>query len=273
MLLVSAMSSDADGVMLPVHGASAGTSLSSPRSCDHVAARRWLPNRSHFGDTIATMSVIGDPTRAAEGTGAVQRAAASIRELVMKRQLVPGQQVRQEDLSQQISISRGPIREALQILQADGVVAYERNRGYFVSQFSADEMRQLYLARDLLETAVLSELGRPTDEQLAELTAVNEGVRAAGLDVDQIMRGNDAFHSLILNLSDQRLLVAEIDRVWRMSVAYRALSVSVLNDSRVVAEEHDEMLHALRSGDGPELAELWRSHRQVSLNRLLPILR
>ncbi|ALL79269.1 hypothetical protein AD006_28500 (plasmid) [Pseudonocardia sp. EC080610-09] len=219
------------------------------------------------------MSAIGSPIGVDEGAGAVQRAAASIRELVMQRRLLPGQQVRQEDLSHQIGISRGPIREALQILQADGVVAYERNRGYFVTQFSADEMRQLYLARDLLETAVLTELGRPGEEELAALVAINEEIRAAGPDFDQMMRGNDLFHARILDLSPQRLLVAEIDRVWRMSVAYRALSVSVLNDSAVVAEEHDGMLEALRDGDGATLADLWRSHRQVSLNRLLPILR
>ncbi|MEU7812861.1 GntR family transcriptional regulator [Pseudonocardia sp. NPDC049154] len=210
---------------------------------------------------------------ATDEAGAVQRAAAAVRDLVMQRRLVPGQQVRQEDLAQQIGISRGPIREALQILQADGVVAYERNRGYFVTQFSADEMNQLYLARDLLETAVLSKLSVPTDDELAELVAINEAIRRAGADVDRMIRENDRFHAAILDLSGQRLLVAEISRIWRMSIAYRALSVSVLSDSAVLAEEHDAMLDALRAGDGALLADLWRAHRQVSLNRLLPILR
>ncbi len=191
----------------------------------------------------------------------------------MERRLLPGQQLRQEDLSQQIGISRGPIREALQILGVDGVVRYERNRGYFVTQFSSDEMSQLYLARDLLETAVLSKLSVPSDEAMASLEAVNETIRGAGTDVDVMMRANDRFHGDVLDLSTQRLLVAEIHRIWRMSVAYRALSLSVLSDAATVAEEHDEMLAALRAGDGARLAELWRSHRQVSLNRLLPILR
>ncbi|KAA9166043.1 GntR family transcriptional regulator [Amycolatopsis acidicola] len=189
-----------------------------------------------------------------EGTGAVQRAAAAIRDLVMHRKLVPGQQVRQEDLSRQIGISRGPIREALRILRQDGVVAYERHRGYFVTQFSADEMNQLYLARDLLETAVLAKLPAPSEESLAELAAINESVRSAGTGVDLVMRENDRFHAGVLALSAQRLLVEEIDRIWRMSVAYRALSVSVLSDAAVLAEDHDGMLDALRAGDGKRLA-------------------
>ncbi|GAA2901178.1 GntR family transcriptional regulator [Pseudonocardia halophobica] len=203
----------------------------------------------------------------------MQRAAAAIRDLVMARRLVPGQQVRQEDLAQQIGISRGPIREALQILQSDGVVAYERNRGYFVTQFRADEMAQLYLARDLLETAVLTQLGTPPAGRVDELVAINERIRGIGQDVDAMMRENDVFHNAILDLSTQRILVAEIQRIWRMSVAYRALSLSVLSDATLLAEEHDAMIQALRDGDGPRLAELWRSHRQISLTRLLPILR
>lgn len=156
--------------------------------------------------------------RQASGEGAVLRAAASIRELVMRRELLPGQQLRQEDLAQQIGISRGPIREALQILGVDGVVEYERNRGYFVAQFSADEMSQLYLVRDLLESAVLVELSAPNDDELDRLVEINEALRGAGTDVDVMMRHNDRFHGGILELSPQRLVVAEIQRIWRMSV-------------------------------------------------------
>ena len=191
----------------------------------------------------------------------------------MCRDLLPGQQLRQEDIAQRIGISRGPIREALQILGVDGVVKYERNRGYFVTQFSSDEMSQLYLARDLLETAVLVKLTVPADDDLARLVEANDAIRNAGTDVDVMMRYNDRFHAGILELSPQRLLVAEILRIWRMSVAYRALSLSVLADAATLAEDHDEMLDALRAGDGAQLADLWRAHRQVSLNRLLPILR
>jgi DNA-binding GntR family transcriptional regulator len=205
--------------------------------------------------------------------GAVQLAAAAIREMVMQRQLLPGQQLRQEELAQQIGISRGPIREALQILGVDGVVKYERNRGYFVTQFSSDEMSQLYLARDLLESAVLKGLGEVPEASLASIVATNEAIRGAGTDIDVMMASNDRFHADILDLSRQRLLVAEIQRIWRMSVAYRALSLSVLSDAAAVAEEHDAMIDALRAQDGERLADLWRSHRQVSLNRLLPILR
>ena len=231
---------------------------------------RGYPN---LAATIGAVSGVSRRLDRTPGDGAVQRAAAAIRDMVMQRRLLPGQQLRQEEIAHQIGISRGPIREALQILGVDGVVEYERNRGYFVAQFSSDEMSQLYLARDLLETAVLTKLSVPSDEDLAELVEINEVIRNAGTDVDVMMRHNDRFHAGMLELSSQRLLVAEILRIWRMSVAYRALSLSVLANGAALAEDHDPMIEALRVGDGARLAELWRSHRQVSLNRLLPILR
>jgi DNA-binding GntR family transcriptional regulator len=215
-----------------------------------------------------TLGVVHEP-----GDGAVPRAAASIRDMIMQRRLVPGQQLRQEELAREIAISRGPIREALQTLVMDGVVKYERNRGYFVAQFSSDEMSQLYLARDLLETAVLTGLSAPSRGRLASLVRINNALRRAGTDIDLMMRLNESFHFAVLELSSQAILVAEIKRIWRTSVAYRVLSLSVLSDASAVADEHDGMLEALRLGDGTQLAELWREHRQLSLNRLLPILR
>lgn len=105
------------------------------------------------------------------------------------------------------------------------------------------------------------------------LAGINDAIRGAGPDVDLMIHENDRFHAAILDLSPQRLLVAEIERIWRMSVAYRALSVSVVSDGAVLAAEHDGMIDALAAGDGALLADLWRAHRQISLNRLLPILR
>lgn len=238
-----------------------------------MAAGGTTRGRANLAATIGMVSGGNHHPERPSADGAVQRAAAAIFEMIMSRRLVPGQQLRQEDLSRQIGISRGPIREALQVLKVDGVVEYERNRGYFVTQFSSDEMSQLYLARDLLETAVLTKLSTPSDEELAQLVEINDAVRHAGVDVDAIVRHNDRFHAAILELSPQRLLVAEIQRIWRMSVAYRALSLSVLSDGAALAEHHDPMIDALRAGDGARLAALWREHRQVSLNRLLPILR
>lgn len=240
-----------------------------------MSTRGTALQRTSLAATIALVSGVarGGSAERAPGDGAVQRAAAAIRDMIMTRRLVPGQQLRQEDLAQQIGVSRGPVREALQVLKVEGVVEYERNRGYFVTQIGADEMSQLYLARDLLETAVLTKLSTPTDEELAYLVEMNEGVRHAGSDLDVMVRCNELFHLGVLDLSPQRLLVAEILRIWRMSAAYRALSLSVLADGAALAEHHDPMIDALRAGDGARLADLWREHRQVSLNSLRPILR
>src|ERR1700735_2978036 len=130
----------------------------------------------NVNDIVSNLAVeiAGD----AAGRGSlVARAAADIRSLVLRRSLLPGEQVRQEDLSAMVGVSRGPIREALQILAVEGVVRYERNRGYFVTRFTAEEMRQLYLIRDLLESEMLSGLATVPAETIETMRAINQRLR------------------------------------------------------------------------------------------------
>jgi len=205
--------------------------------------------------------------------GAVERACDEIRALIMQRRLVPGEHVRQDEIASLIGISRAPIRQALQVLREEHVVEYERNRGYFVKRYTPDQMKQLYVLRDLLETAVLDSLPPATEEALERLAAINEKIREPDLSVEAVGALNDEFHAELMRLSPMEVLVAEALRIWRMTVAFRILSTSVLADWSAIADDHDRMLDAFRRHDLDELAQIAREHRDLSLGRLLPILR
>ena len=205
--------------------------------------------------------------------GAAGRAAGQIRELILQRLLVPGEQVRQEDIAGQINMSRGPIREALHMLAAEGALRYVRNRGYFVSQFTADEMRQLYRVRDLLESEILISLPRPSSDQLEELQTINERIRSSNVTLDEVIRLNREFHELIMSASELNVIKTEVEQVGRMSLAYQAMSINFLSGWALVAADHDGIITALAAGDSDTLVHLSRAHRERSLARLLPLLR
>jgi DNA-binding GntR family transcriptional regulator len=204
--------------------------------------------------------------------GAVGRAATAVRNLILRRQVVPGQQLRQEELAQQIGMSRGPLREALQVLAAEGVLNYVRNRGYFVTQFTADEMQQVYLVRDLLESEILARLPEASAEHIASLRQVNAQIRDEGNDLLDVIHLNKQFHDLMTSTSRLSLLVAEIEQIGRMSIAYQALSINFLPDWGSVADDHDEMISALERAKLYELVEIARVHRGRTLALLLPVL-
>jgi DNA-binding GntR family transcriptional regulator len=204
--------------------------------------------------------------------GSVARAATDIRELILRRSLLPGEQVRQEDLAKRIGTSRGPIREALQVLAVEGIVRYERNRGYFVTRFTTSEMRQLYLIRDLLESEILSQLPAVPPETLDELRSINERIQASGNDSEAVIRLNREFHDLVTEGSPLNLLKGELQHVGRMTLAYQSLSVNSLTDWELLVSDHARIISALEAQDNALLVELSRSHRETSLSRLAPIL-
>jgi DNA-binding GntR family transcriptional regulator len=207
----------------------------------------------------------------AEG-GAVSRAARAVRNLILRRTLVPGQQVRQEDLAQELSVSRGPLREALRVLEAEGVLQHIPNRGYYVTQYTADEMKQVYLIRDLLESEILGSLPVPNPEYIRSLRACNDRIREPGVEMLDVVHLNSEFHNRVMDASPLKLLVAEVKQIGHMSVAYQALSINVLPDWSLVADDHDAMIAAIEAYNLGEVVALARMHRDRTLERLLPVL-
>jgi DNA-binding GntR family transcriptional regulator len=202
----------------------------------------------------------------------VARAAADIRSLVLRRSLLPGEQIRQEDLSATVGISRGPIREALQILATEGVVRYERNRGYFVARFTTEEMRQLYLIRDLLESQILSSLPAVPPETIEKMRVINERIRHGDDDLQTVIGLNSQFHDLIFASSDLHILRGELQHIGRMTIAYQSLSINALTNWELLASDHDDIIDALTGHDNARLVQACRTHRDRSLIRLSPIL-
>jgi DNA-binding GntR family transcriptional regulator len=204
--------------------------------------------------------------------GSVARAATDIRELILRRFLLPGEQVRQEDLAKRIGTSRGPIREALQVLAVEGIVRYERNRGYFVTRFTTSEMQQLYLIRDLLESEILARLPDVTPETLDQLRAINERIQASGDDSKTVIQLNREFHDLVIEGSPLSLLKGELQHIGRMTLAYQSLSVNSLTNWELLVSDHARIIAALEAHDNELLVEVSRAHRETSLSRLAPIL-
>ncbi|OUS92117.1 GntR family transcriptional regulator [Rhodococcus sp. NCIMB 12038] len=213
------------------------------------------------------VEVVDDSQLAA---GGVERAAAAVRSLIVARRLLPGEQLRQDELARRLGLSRSTLREALQALSVERMVTYTRNRGYTVARFGAEEMQQLYQLRDFSEKLLLESISAPSEEEFATLVELNERIRAAAEDPREVVRLNDEFHLKIFDYSPLRILAEETRRWWTMSAAYRALSVTTLQDRSLIAADHDGMLEALRIGDSDLLVQRAYKHRHASLDRIIP---
>jgi DNA-binding GntR family transcriptional regulator len=191
------------------------------------------------------------------------RVVSQIHDMLTSMELLPGQPLRQEALAERLGVSRAPVREALGILQSEGVLHHERNVGYTVKRLTASELDQAYLMRRALESELVRRIPEPTGEHLAELTALNERMDEAARtgDVLSLRRLNHEFHFAILGASGLDLVVHELRRIWSMSEAYRSFYLFEQSSRERVVREHAAIIEALRRHDLPELERLLDEHR------------
>lgn len=217
-----------------------------------------------------------DPTGAEDGkdaNGAVESAAESIRDMIRGRELLPGEPVRQQDMATLLEVSRVPIREALTSLEKEGLLKYERNRGYFVSKLSGAQLLQIYRMAELLESAMLEEFEWPDQKQLKAIASVNKKLATAARtgQFAELEALNREFHEAVFGLSRFELIHSEVRRLWEMAASYRALYLAGPARTRIAAE-HDEIIDALRRRDLKLLTKRLNEHRGNGLKDVTPML-
>ncbi|WP_049563733.1 GntR family transcriptional regulator [Nonomuraea sp. SBT364] len=194
-----------------------------------------------------------------------------LRRAITTGRLRPGEPIRQEVLAGELDVSRVPLREALKTLQGEGLVGHRAHRGYFVEQLSLDDLREVYLIRDLLEAeAVRRAVGRLTDAGLAAAeTAQAEVERAAeAADVLAMAEANRRFHMAIFECAGLPRLVRLIRTLWDSTDAYRSVYYAEEHNRQRVIEEHRATLDLLRRRDAEGAVALLAGHRAAAVQAI-----
>lgn len=192
--------------------------------------------------------------------------------MILRRVLLPGQQVRQAELAAMLEVSRSPIREALQGLAVEGLVSYERNRGYFVAKLRVSLLKQAYRMRELLETELLHQVRWPDPSEIQEIRRIQGQLVESKSNINMLVQRNREFHFAIYALAELSLITDEVSRLWRMTEAYRALYLVSESARDAIIREHDAIIDCLVVQDRERLISLAGEHRQKSaeyLERLL----
>lgn len=195
-------------------------------------------------------------------TVATQRVADHLRSAILGGRIGPGERVRQEDIAQQLGASRLPVREALQMLAAEGLVEHEPNKGARVPWLSMYEVDVMYRMREQLEPLALAEslpALRPGD--FLRLEEIQDEIEA-GVDVERFMALDREFHLRTYSAGGIDQLTTTVTRLWNSTQYYRRLFMQITGPSRrwVVNAEHRLLIDAIERRDEVDAGRVLAGH-------------
>jgi DNA-binding GntR family transcriptional regulator len=200
---------------------------------------------------------------------------AELRRSILEGELVPGAQILQDRIAEQLGVSRVPVREALKMLEGEGQVSYAPHRGYFVTELDAAELMEVYRIREILEAeAVTGALPHLTDddyERMQEAIADMEAAEENG-DIVALTSANRRFHFALIEPCGQTRLIRIIRQLWDSTDPYRSVYFGHERHRKTVRQEHRAILKAVRQRDAEALVHELTEHRRHAVESLRIIL-
>lgn len=199
----------------------------------------------------------------------------AIRERITSGSLPRGARVHQEDLAEELGVSRTPVREALRRLAAEGLVEMRTNRGARVADVDQGGMRGAYDARLVVEPgAARLAAGRRLPEPLARMRAAVAAQRRSVRSVERSFEANREFHLALVAASGNDYLLQLVERLWVARIGATIYERQVETQERMVLDvrEHEQILEAIDAGDGRRAESLTRRHLADAMKRSLDIL-
>jgi DNA-binding GntR family transcriptional regulator len=193
-----------------------------------------------------------------------------IRDRITEGSLERGARIHQEDLAEDLGVSRTPVREALRRLAAEGLVEMRTNRGARVADVGRGDMRSAYAARLVIEPgaarlAAAERLPAP----LARMRAALSAQRRAIPDVRRSFDANRDFHIALVKASGNDFLLQFVQRLWvaRIGEVIYERQSETPERMNLDADEHEQILTAIEAGNGRRAESLTRRHLTEAMQR------
>lgn len=179
--------------------------------------------------------------------------------------LPPGTHLIEKTIAETMGTSRGPVREALRQLEADGLVESKINVGTFVRRFSVDEIEELYTARIVLEAYIASLAAeKMTQDRVADLQeALSATIEAAQQgDIHKTVEADFDFHRTIWNIADHGIINEMLARLEVRIRMFISLQASLFESLYTSVRDHDQIYEAIIGGDSDLAEGTMRTHIQ-----------
>jgi DNA-binding GntR family transcriptional regulator len=202
------------------------------------------------------------------GTSLHDGVAARLRAMVFDRELAPGEWIDEKALAEAWQVSRTPLREALKVLAAEGLVELVPHRGCRVIELSEDDADALFPVMALLEGRCAFEAAtKASDDELRRLQQLHDDLErhAAAEDIDGYYRANHVFHSFVQALAANRWLDRVTSDLRRFMRLMRGRQLALPGRIAASINEHRVLIDAFQQRDAARAERAMHDHLMAQL--------
>jgi DNA-binding GntR family transcriptional regulator len=195
-----------------------------------------------------------------------------IKTAILIGEFAPGERIIQENITQQLNVSRTPVREALQRLSSEGLVTIRPFYGAQVFNLSIQNLQEIYDIRILIECyAARKSCHLLEDADIDELEAMNNMIRDKKNSISDCMAYDRAFHQSICFASLSDYIIHILQGIWDKCDPYKSLYFTSPENLVYMIEEHDQVISSLRRRDEDAVAEAIRQHLEDVVDKISKI--
>ncbi|MBC7484868.1 MAG: GntR family transcriptional regulator [Rhizobacter sp.] len=187
--------------------------------------------------------------------------AEQLRARILAHTLAAGSWIDEQALAAEFGISRTPLREALKVLAAEGLITMKLRRGAYVTEVSERDLAEVYQLLALLESDAAGVVAlTASDVQIKELEALHAALEASVANRDRFFAANEHFHMRLLEVADNRWrnqMVADLRKVMKLNRHH-----SLFKQGRLEAslKEHRQIMAALKARNADRARQLMQQH-------------
>lgn len=229
-------------------------------------------NAAHHASTAAQ----GAEDPPAKSLSQTQRAVHELRDMIVNNQLPPGSNYLETELAEMLNMSRTPVREAVIVLESQGLVEVRPRRGVRVLPLSARDMEEIYEVLTELEAHAAEKAASgpvdPADRAAVEATLKDMDRALSRDDREAWAQADKRFHDLLVHLGGNNRLAAIVDSFNDQVHRARMLTVRLRPSPIKSNEDHRALFNAILAGDGAKARSLHIRHRTEAKNLIIGLL-
>lgn len=193
-----------------------------------------------------------------------ERVYEKLKEMIFDSELLPGERVVETDFAEKFKVSRTPVREAIRMLELEGLLEDNPNGGVSVKKIGINDIEEVFQIRIALEGIILKEIIEKKSladiDQLEKLLNETKVIMEENKDTDKIFRLFSKFNDMLYSLSEYPKVVSLIKNINVYLKIFRKYSIDNAVRRQIAYEEHWEIYEALKMKDLVQVLKINEKH-------------